>query len=104
MGHIQCSRVIRQDDSTLHTPGKTSFSTPSHYDPRCCKGFQPPQGHLSDPGSQYNSLTLSYKRLGEAALHRGRSRDRSREGSVGGRKGRLRQGRLKQYHSVLLWM
>jgi hypothetical protein len=30
LGHVQCSRVIRQDDSTLLTPYKTSFTTTSH--------------------------------------------------------------------------
>jgi hypothetical protein len=34
--HVQCNRVIRQDDSTLLTSCKTSFTTHSHYDPRWC--------------------------------------------------------------------
>jgi hypothetical protein len=29
-GHVQCNRTIRRDDSTLLTPCKTSFATPSH--------------------------------------------------------------------------
>jgi hypothetical protein len=30
LSHVQCSRVIRQDDSTLLMLYKTSFATPSH--------------------------------------------------------------------------
>jgi hypothetical protein len=63
VGPVQCSRAIRQDVSTLLTPYKTSFATPSHYDPRCCIGFQPPRGHLSDPGSHCNYSAFSYKRI-----------------------------------------
>jgi hypothetical protein len=86
-GHGYSGDMTRQDGTTalamFSTVGwqttrpdmpmslKTSFATPSHYDPRCCIGFQPPQGHLSGPGSQCNCLTLSYKRLGQAPLPRG---------------------------------
>jgi hypothetical protein len=46
---------------------------------------------MSGPGSQYNCLTLSYKRLGQMPLHEGRQI------------GRLRQDRLELYNSVLPW-
>jgi hypothetical protein len=86
-GHSYSGDMTRQDGTTalamfsttgwqatrpgVPTPLKTLFATSSHYDPRCCIGFQPPRGHLSGHGSQYNCLTLSYKRLGQAPLHRG---------------------------------
>jgi hypothetical protein len=76
---------------SMPTPLKTSFTTPSHYDTRCCIRFQPPRGHMSGPGSRCNCPTLSCKRLGHAPLHRGRQI------------GRLRQGRLEHYNSVLPW-
>jgi hypothetical protein len=86
-GHGYSGDMTRQDGTTtlamfstvgwqatrpdMPMPLKTSFATLSHYDPRCCIGFQPPRGHLSGPGSQCNCLTLSYKRLGQAPLPRG---------------------------------
>jgi hypothetical protein len=107
LGHGYNADTTRQDGTTVRvifstvgcqatrssvpTSLKTSFATPSYYDPRCCIGFQPPQSHLSGLGSQYNCLTWSYKRLGQTPLHRG------------GQIGRLRQGSLKQYNSVLPW-
>jgi hypothetical protein len=51
--------------------------------PRCYIGFQPPRGHLSGPESHCNYPALSYKRTGWTPLHRG------------GKKERLRQGRLE---------
>jgi hypothetical protein len=77
--------------SSMTTSLKISFATPSHYDTRCCIRFQPPRGHLSSPRSRCNCLTLSCKRLGQTPHHRGRQI------------GRLRQGMLEHYNSVLPW-
>jgi hypothetical protein len=80
--HVQCSRAIRRNDSTLLTPCNTSFATPSHYDTNYCIGFQPPRGHLSGPGSHCNDLTLSYKRLGQAPLLRGGRKRQAQKGQT----------------------
>jgi hypothetical protein len=87
-GHDYSGDMTRQDGTTalamfsttgwqatrldVPTSLKTSFVTPSHYDPRCCIGFQPPQGYLSSSGSQCNCPTLRYKRIRQTLLHRGR--------------------------------
>jgi hypothetical protein len=42
-------------------------------------GFDLPRGHLSDLGIHCNCSTLSYKRLGQTPLHKGRKKKRLRQ-------------------------
>jgi hypothetical protein len=42
-------------------------------------GFDLPRGHLSGFGTHCNCPTLSYKRLGQAPLHRGREKGREKD-------------------------
>jgi hypothetical protein len=69
-GHVQYSRVA--DDKIRHTHVVEDIICYSYpLGPWMLYRVSTTSGHLSDPVSQCNCITLSYKWLGQAPLHRG---------------------------------